>query len=78
MVDQSIKKKEPEGTKKEQPGQCSCVADPFAALPPELRPQKDPNKAGLRKALCPGCETEYWTNRKIDLCIACEKQRRSA
>jgi hypothetical protein len=29
---------------------------------------------GLRKVKCPACGLEYWTNRKTDLCIECEKK----
>jgi hypothetical protein len=51
---------------------CTCVQDPFAALPPEMRPKKATGKGDLRKVTCPGCGTEYWTNRKTDLCLECE------
>jgi hypothetical protein len=53
---------------------CSCVNDPFADLPPELRPKPVEKFGGLRKVTCPGCGLEYWTNRKGDLCIDCEKK----
>jgi|GEM_PF-725371 hypothetical protein len=56
------------------PPQCTCVQDPFAALPPELRPPPAPKKGGLRKVTCPGCGLVYWTNRKTDLCPDCEKK----
>ena len=53
-------------------GPCSCVADPFGAVPAELRPQ--PKKRGsLRKAGCPSCGKQYWTNRQGELCLECEK-----
>jgi hypothetical protein len=32
-----------------KPCGCSCVQDPFAALPPELRPKSKPTMGGLRK-----------------------------
>jgi len=52
-------------------GPCSCVADPFSAVPAELRPE--PHKKGsLRQVQCPGCGKEYWTNRQGDLCLDCE------
>lgn len=55
---------------------CSCVSDPYADLPPELRPKAaDPRKkGGIRKATCPGCGMTYWTNRATDLCIDCERK----
>ncbi len=56
------------------PPMCACVQDPFAVLPPELRPKVEPKKGGLRKATCPGCGLTYWTNRATDLCIDCEKK----
>lgn len=56
------------------PTMCTCVQDPFAALPPELRPKAEPKKGGLRKTTCPGCGLTYWTNRATDLCIDCEKK----
>ncbi len=52
---------------------CACVRDPFASLPPELRPKPQPKEGGLRKATCPGCGLEFWTNRETDYCIKCEK-----
>ncbi len=27
----------------------------------------------LRKTVCPSCKKSYWTNRKTDVCIDCEK-----
>ncbi len=56
------------------PPLCTCTQDPFAALPPELRPRSAPKKNGLRKVTCPGCGLVYWTNRKTDLCPTCEKK----
>lgn len=53
---------------------CTCGQDPFAALPPELRPRLAPKKGGLRKITCRGCGLSYWTNRTTDLCIDCEKK----
>lgn len=53
--------------------QCSCMTNPFAALPPEMRPK--PQKKGLlRKTTCPGCGREFWTNRSTDFCFDCEKK----
>ncbi len=54
---------------------CTCIRDPFAGLPAELRPQPQPRRSGLRQVTCPGCGTSYWTNRATDLCIECEKKR---
>jgi len=59
---------------RDMPPLCTCVQDPFAALPPELRPQPAPKKNSLRKVTCPGCGLVYWTNRKTDLCPDCEKK----
>lgn len=58
----------------DKPAVCACVQDPFAALPPELRPKSKPTMGGLRKVTCPGCGVVYWTNRGTDLCMACEKK----
>ena len=73
-MDEEIKFK-PESKPGAAPGkpQCSCVTDPFASLPPELRPRKN-TMGGLRKVTCPGCSLVYWTNRKTDLCTDCEKK----
>ena len=62
--------------------QCTCVQDPFADLPPELRPRPVQKIGGLparaqvqvRKLTCPGCGLVYWTNRATDLCVECEKK----
>jgi hypothetical protein len=64
-----------ESTQVEIPGNplCTCMSDPFASLPPELRPRKN-TRDGLRKVACPGCGLVYWTNRKTDLCMMCEKK----
>ena len=56
----------------QETGTCTCVTDPFSAVPPELRPQ--PRKKGsLRKVGCPSCGKEYWTNRQGELCLDCER-----
>ena len=57
------------------PQPCACVADAFAALPPEQRPQHAPEMRGLRKVTCPSCGLAYWTNRQSDVCNDCEKKR---
>jgi hypothetical protein len=57
-----------------KPKSCTCIQDPFAALPPELRPRPITNDFGLRKVACPNCGFVYWTNRKTDLCVDCEKK----
>ena len=54
-------------------GGCACNRDPFADLPPELRPSSNPMR-GLRKTTCPVCGLAYWTNRDVDVCNACEKK----
>jgi ribosomal protein S27E len=53
---------------------CSCVQDPYADLPPELRPRPAQKTSSLRKVTCPGCGLVYWTNRKTELCVDCEKK----
>ncbi len=58
---------------------CACVSDPFADLPPELRPEKAERaekvrRFGLRQATCPICGTTYTTNRETDVCIECERR----
>ncbi len=58
---------------KSGPVQCTCVTNPFTALPPELRPRPR-KKSSLRKVTCPGCGLVYWTNRTTDLCMECEKE----
>jgi hypothetical protein len=58
---------------KKKPSQCSCISDPYADLPVELRPRPQVKKGGLRQTTCPDCGQEYWTNRKTDVCISCER-----
>ncbi len=58
---------------------CSCTSDPFADLPPELRPSggdeaEKRQRFGLRKVTCPGCGMVYTTNRATDLCMDCERK----
>ena len=53
---------------------CACSRDPFAGLPPEMRPHKD-TMSGLRKVVCPICGLNYWTNRDTDVCSDCEKKQ---
>ena len=53
---------------------CACVADPFAELPPDMRPRPQSRMGNLRRVTCPACGLNYWTNRAIDLCVDCEKQ----
>lgn len=53
---------------------CTCIQDPFAALPPELRPTRQRKEYLLRKVTCPRCGLVYRTNRASDLCIDCEKR----
>lgn len=55
-------------------GGCDCSQDPFAALPPELRPKNPSPLRGLRKTTCPGCGLVYWTSRATDLCADCERR----
>jgi hypothetical protein len=53
---------------------CTCIQDPFAGLPTELRPTRLRKKSLLRKVTCPECGLVYRTNRAIDLCVDCEKK----
>ena len=60
---------------KDQGGpKCSCFQDPFADLPPELRPHQRTWMDDLRQVTCPGCGLQYWTNHETDLCADCEKK----
>ncbi len=54
-------------------GPCPCNADPFAGLPPEVRPKPEVRKSDLRQVTCPACGLEYWTNRTTDVCLDCQK-----
>jgi hypothetical protein len=62
---------EPSG--KGLPADCTCVSNPYASLPPELRPHPKNSMGGLRRVTCPNCGLKYWTNRQSDLCVDCEK-----
>ncbi len=53
---------------------CNCVKDPYAELPPELRPKNRTLKSDFREVTCPGCGLEYWTNCEGDLCLDCKKK----
>ena len=57
-----------------KPPLCSCVQDPFKDLPPGLRPRPRNIMGPVHKVTCPSCGLVYWTNRKTDLCIDCEKK----
>lgn len=54
--------------------QCTCALDPFATLPPELRPKPVQKVSDLRQVTCPACGLVYWTNSATDLCMNCEKK----
>ena len=71
--DQKNQPAEPEEPPKNVPT-CTCFQDPYADLPVELRPKPVEKLDDLRKVTCPGCGLVYWTNRKPDLCIECEKK----
>jgi small redox-active disulfide protein 2 len=58
----------------DKPAGCACTKDPFASLPPEMRPRKD-SMSGLRKVVCPVCGLNYWTNRSTDVCSECERKQ---
>ena len=60
-------------TSKSDKAECNCVTDPFADLPPEVRPPSKSRLGKLRPVICPGCGLKYWTNRLTDLCKACQK-----
>ncbi len=63
----------PDAQSNEELSGCACVQDPFAALPPELRPKPESQMRGLRKVTCRGCGKTYWTNKSGDLCASCQK-----
>lgn len=53
---------------------CGC-RDPYADLPPELRPRGDAHRANsLRRVTCPVCGLTYQTNRQTDLYADCERR----
>lgn len=52
---------------------CSCMTNPFAELPPEMRSPPG-KKSSLRQVVCPICGLEYWTNRRTEVCFDCEKR----
>jgi small redox-active disulfide protein 2 len=58
----------------DKPAGCACNRDPYAGLPPEMRPRKD-SMSGLRKVVCPVCGLNYWTNRDTDVCSDCDKKQ---
>lgn len=75
MIREAKEKSEAQDEKKEDDDLlCTCIQDPFATLPPELRPTKHRKKSLLRKVTCPGCGSVYRTNRATDLCVDCEKK----
>jgi len=49
-----------------------CCGDPYAGLPPEVRPRPVEKDAALRQATCPKCGLGYATNRRTDVCVRCE------
>lgn len=59
----------------DKPADCTCNRDPFAGLPPEMRPRRQDAMAGLRKVVCPICGMTYWTNRDTDVCSDCERKQ---
>jgi len=70
-------KEKPDTPETRAPGKpplCTCVKDPFTDLPPDLRPRTTKTMGPLHKVTCPGCGLVFWTNRKTDLCIDCEKK----
>ena len=70
-------KDKPDASETPAPGKpplCTCVKDLFSDLPPDLRPPAKNTMSDLRKVTCPDCGLIYWTNRKTDLCIDCEKK----
>ena len=66
------KPKEQDVPSNEDEPTCTCVPNPFASLPPELRPKPAAKKNGLRQVTCPDCGKKYLTNRPTDLCFDCE------
>jgi hypothetical protein len=72
-MNQEKEKSEAPQPKDQSESKCSCFQDPFAILPPEVRPPQRTWMDDLRQVTCPGCGFQYWTNRKTDLCVDCEK-----
>jgi small redox-active disulfide protein 2 len=58
----------------DKPAGCACNRDPYAGLPPDMRPRRD-SMSGLRKVVCPICGLNYWTNRDTDVCSECERKQ---
>jgi len=48
---------------------CACVSNKIDLLRAYTRKEVD-----LRKARCPSCGKEYWTNRDTDYCLDCDKK----
>ena len=63
--------REQEAEEDVEPGGC-CCGDPYAGLPPEVRPAPATRNDGLRQATCPRCGLVYTTNRGTNVCIKCE------
>ena len=73
-MNEDKEKSETKQTKEQGNPVCTCMSDPFASLPPDLRPILKKPMSDLRNVTCPGCGLVYWTNRKTDVCIDCEKK----
>lgn len=74
MSEASVKSKKVQPDLLETELNCTCIQDPFAVLPPDLRPHPRPRRGSLRKVTCPGCGLVYRTNRATDLCADCERR----
>jgi hypothetical protein len=53
---------------------CSCAGDPFASLPPALKPRSRSVLDDLIKVTCQGCGLTFRTNRKTEYCAKCEEK----
>jgi small redox-active disulfide protein 2 len=59
----------------DKPGGCACSRDPFAGLPPDVRPRRQDAMSGLHKVVCPICGLNYWTNRDTNVCSDCDRKQ---
>lgn len=66
----------PEPRVPEMAARCTCGKELHLDPPPEAGARKAQGKSDLRQITCPACGMPYWTNRRTDLCIDCERSGR--